>query len=96
MLRLKNLPIAHDRPSGSGQGQGQGQGQGIGIGLLNKSYWTLLIDKEGDVYKSKAKFIPGAKIQINPINLPPATFKCKPTATEAWQRDEEKLYLCKE
>lgn len=72
---------------------GPGQGHGIGVGLLNKSYWTLLIDKEGDVYQSKAKFIPGAKI---PVNLPPATSKCLPTAIEAWQKDEEKLYLCNE
>ena len=82
-LRLKNLEIAQDST-------GPGQGQGHGVGLLKKSYWPLLIDKEGDVFRSKEKF----KL-TGPPGFAGAGGGCTPVVTDAWQENNGfKLYLC--
>ena len=82
-LRLKNLEIAQDSTPGPGQGHGNG------VGLLNKSYWPLLIDKEGDVFRSKEKF----KL-TGPPGFAGAGGGCVPT--NAWREnpsDAKKTFL---
>ncbi|MBW8049111.1 MAG: hypothetical protein FVQ77_01980 [Cytophagales bacterium] len=91
MLRVKGIPVAQDSMPGSGQGHGQGGG----IGLI-KEFSYVLLDREGNFFQSKEKFVPGGPSGFaGPPVFAGAGGAC--IAGNAWREspsDVKKLFLC--